>query len=264
MARRTRKNKQDVQASPGVVMTKAEPEEAVTEQPAPEAEKQEESTVEQVVAQAMEETAPEAEPPKEEAPLPPPDPAPAVIRQFRVPKKQVMSEDLYPTKINPMLKCTMSPAQLHTAPGLKLIEMFNEYEAAMSVRTKDHKENERRFKMLSAIVQQTCPYKLKNPQVGKDLVSIFFDRLMKGWGTIYTDNTIFRLDYTLNNPIAIDKTDIFVGAMIQLVEAASGESDHIAFVNDRLAKVIDSPAVMTAIENLRVGIEKRILQQSRK
>ena len=248
---------------PGINMTPApeKPVETVTESPVEVAEERPQESVESVVAQALETPAPvvvDTTPPADE-----PKPAAPEVKQFRVPSIKVMSEDLLPTKLSPMQKCVMSAQQLHTPAGLKLLDMFKEYEAAMSVRTTDRAEHAKRARMLSAIVQQTCPYKLKNTQVGKDLVMIFFDQLMKGWGKIYTDSSMFRLDYSLGNPAVIDKMDIFCQAMIQLVEAATGESDHIAFMNDRLAQVIDSPAVMTAVENLRIGIEKRILQQKR-
>ena len=260
MGKRNRNKNKEVQNFPGVSMTPAPVDtvETVTESPVEVAEEQPQESVESVVAQALESPVRVA---TEVAPEEEPKPAEAVVKQFHVPSRKVMSEDLLPTKLSPMQKCIMSAQQLHTPAGLKLLDMFKEYEAAMSVRTTDRAEHAKRIRMLSAIVQQACPYKLKNTQVGKDLVRIFFDQLMKGWGTIYKDSTMFRLDYSLGNPAVIDKMDIFTQAMIQLVEAATGESDHIAFMNDRLAKVIDSPAVMTAIENLRIGIEKRILQQ---
>lgn len=252
--------------APGVVMTPAEPEETATEQLESEpVETQETPSVESVVAQALGGDQPPSEeetpPPPTEAPAPEPETA---GKQYKVPKTKVMSGELLSkAKLSAMQRCAMSQNQKHTPPGLKLLDMFKEYEAAMSVRTTDRKEHAKRARMLSAIVQQTCPYKLQNTQVGKDLVMIFFDQLMKGWGTIYSDSTVFRLDYSLGQPAVIDKMDIFVQAMIQLVEAATGESDHIAFMNDRLAQVIDSPAVMTAVENLRIGIEKRILQRNK-
>lgn len=229
-------------------------------------------SVEEVIAQALETPAAESKPevveeppqPKvEEAPAAKPEPAPVEVKQFKIPKRKVMADEFLPSRLSPMQKCVMSAQQLHTPAGLKLLDMFKEYEAAMSVRTTDRAEHAKRARMLSNIVQQTCPYKLKNTQVGKDLVMIFFDQLMKGWGKIYTDSSIFRLDYSLGNPAVIDKMDIFVQAMIQLVEAATGNADHIAFQNDRLAKIIDSPSVMTAIENLRIGIEKRLAQQKK-
>lgn len=268
MSRRNRNKNKGVQNFPGVDTAPApeKPVETVTEPETPVAEEQPEDSVESVVAQALEAPTPavqvpppvKEEPPVVEAPKPPPAP----VKQYHVPPKKVMSEDLLlGAKLSPMQKCVMSQSQLHTPPGLKLLDMFKEYESAMSVPTTDRAEHAKRARMLSAIVQQTCPFKLKNTQVGKDLVRIFFDQLMKNWGKIYTDSTMFRLDYSLGNPAVIDKMDIFCQAMIQLVEAATGESDHIAFQNDRLAKVIDSPAVMTAVENLRAGIEKRILQK---
>ena len=261
MSRRNRNRNRNENTAPGVVMTPAQvPEETVAETESPTAEQQEgESSVEDVIAQAL--SQPSIPPPKEEELAPEPAKPVPVVKQYKEPKRKVMSEDLFPSKLSPMQKCVMSQQQLHTPAGLKLLEMFKEYEAAMSIKTTDRYEHAKRAKMLSAIVQQACPYKLKNTQVGKDLVKIFFDKLMQGWGKIYTDSTMFRLDYSLGNPAAIDKMDIFCQAMIQLVEAATGECDHIAFMNDRLAKIVDSPAVMTAIENLRTGIEKRILQQ---
>ena len=261
---RNRHNRQSGQNFPGVSMTPAPvPEEGASEQTAEDTAEEQYPSVEEVVAQAMETPVAEEAPAQEAEAPEEPEPAPAEIKYYKEPKRKVMSEDLFPTKLSPMQKCVMTPQQLHTPPGLKLLDMFKEYEAAMSVRTTDRKEHAKRARMLSAIVQQTCPYKLKNTQIGKDLVMIFFDQLMKGWGKIYTDSTMFRLDYSLGQPAVIDKMDIFCQAMIQLVEAATGESDHIAFQSDRLAQVIDSPAVMTAIENLRAGIEKRILQQKR-
>ena len=276
MSRRNRnKNKQ---FAPGVVMTPAQPAETVTEpeegvEVAEEGEETAATSVEDVIAQAMEPK--DQEQPKEETPPPPEEPpkepdtvTPAATaietKQYKIPARKVMAEDLMPgAKLSPMQRCVMSPQQLHTPPGLKLLEMFKEYKEAMNIKTTDRYEHAKRAKMLSAIVQQTCPYKLKNTQVGKDLVMIFFNELMQGWGKIFTDSTMFRLDYSLGNPAQIDKMDIFTSAMIQLVEAATGASDHIAFQNDRLAQVIDSPAVMTAVENLRVGIEKRILQRKK-
>jgi len=275
MSKNKNRNK-NRQNAPGVVMTPSQPDTGtVTEPEETSPVEGEETSLEDVFAQAMEnkeETTPakEAEAPAEEVPAveeqpsaPPDGPTPSAIeiKQIKLPARKVMAEDLLPTKISPMQRCVMSQAQLHTPAGLKLLEMFKEYKTAMSVKTTDRYEHSKRAKMLAAIVQQTCPYKLKNTQVGKDLVMIFFNELMEGWGKIYTDSSIFRLDYSLGNPAVIDKMDIFTGAMIQLVEAATGASDHIAFMNDRLAKIIDSPAVMTAIENLRVGIEKRLAQK---
>jgi len=264
--------KLDVENTPASAEETAAEQPVDTQEPVEEQEPTDEGTgtVEEVIAQALEAPAAEAEPkaeevpqPKEEEAPPPPGPAPVETKQFKIPTRKVMADELLPSRLSPMQKCVMSPNQLHTPAGLKLLEMFKEYEAAMSVRTTDRAEHAKRARMLSNIVQQTCPFKLKNTQVGKDLVMIFFDQLMKGWGTIYTDSSIFRLDYSLGNPAVIDKMDIFVQAMIQLVEAATGNADHIAFQNDRLAKIIDSPSVMTAIENLRIGIEKRLAQQKK-
>lgn len=265
--------------TPGVVMTPDEVPEPATEQVEQEAVAEEQSpgdpiapgeTIEDVIAKTMaqkgeqvEATEQEAEPETSEPDAEESGTTSVPVKHYKEPARKVMSEELLPTRLTPAQKCVMSQSQLHTPAGLKLLDMFKEYEAAMSIKTTDRYEHAKRAKMLYAIVQQACPYKLKNTQVGKDLVMIFFDQLMKGWGKIYTDSTIFRLDYSLGQPAAIDKMDIFTSAIIQLIEAATGESDHISFQNDRLAKVIDSPAVMTAVENLRIGIEKRLAQKKK-
>ena len=260
--------------APGVVMTPAEVPEPATEQVEQEAVAEEQSpgdpiasgeTIEDVIAKTMAQKGEqvEAEPETSEPDAEESGTTSVPVKHYKEPARKVMSEELLPTRLTPAQKCVMSQSQLHTPAGLKLLDMFKEYEAAMSIKTTDRYEHAKRAKMLYAIVQQACPYKLKNTQVGKDLVMIFFDQLMKGWGKIYTDSTIFRLDYSLGQPAAIDKMDIFTSAIIQLIEAATGESDHISFQNDRLAKVIDSPAVMTAVENLRIGIEKRLAQKKK-
>lgn len=267
------KNRNRHRNAPGVVMTPAEVPEPVTEQveqAAPAEEQVPGETIEDVIAKTMaqkgeqvEATEQETEPETSEPDAEESGTTSVPVKHYKEPARKVMSEELLPTRLTPAQKCVMSQSQLHTPAGLKLLDMFKEYEAAMSIKTTDRYEHAKRAKMLYAIVQQACPYKLKNTQVGKDLVMIFFDQLMKGWGKIYTDSTIFRLDYSLGQPAAIDKMDIFTSAIIQLIEAATGESDHIAFQNDRLAKVIDSPAVMTAVENLRIGIEKRLAQKKK-
>ena len=138
MSRRNRNKNKEVQSFPGVDTAPApvEPEETVTEPEIPVAEEQPADSVESVVAQALEAPAPEPPPPVKE------EPPAATVKQYHVPPKKVMSEDLLlGAKLSPMQKCVMSQSQLHTPPGLKLLDMFKEYEAAMSVRTTDRAEH---------------------------------------------------------------------------------------------------------------------------
>lgn len=194
-----------------------------------------------------------------------PEPVISAGKQLKVPTEKTTASELSNSRLSAMQRNAMANKQVtHTPAGLKLLNLFEEYKGKMSIKTNNRDELRDRIMILHRIVQTACPRKLTNRQVGADLIGILFDQLVSNWGTLFTDSNMFRLDYSLpGGPADIDKLNIFIEAMIQLVEAATGETDHIAFINERLQQVIDSEAIMIAIQNLRTGIEKRIAQRQK-
>lgn len=194
-----------------------------------------------------------------------PEPVVSAGKQLKVPTEKTTASELSNSRLSAMQRNAMANKQVtHTPAGLKLLNLFEEYKGKMSIKTNNRDELRDRIMILHRIVQTACPRKLTNRQVGADLIGILFDQLVSNWGTLFTDSNMFRLDYSLpGGPADIDKLNIFIEAMIQLVEAATGETDHIAFINERLQQVIDSEAIMIAIQNLRTGIEKRIAQRQK-
>ena len=194
-----------------------------------------------------------------------PEPVISAGKQLKVPTEKTTASELSNSRLSAMQRNAMTNKQVtHTPAGLKLLNLFEEYKGKMSIKTNNRDELRDRIMILHRIVQTACPRKLTNRQVGADLIGILFDQLVSNWGTLFTDSNMFRLDYSLpGGPADIDKLNIFIEAMIQLVEAATGETDRIAFINERLQQVIDSEAIMIAIQNLRTGIEKRIAQRQK-
>jgi len=83
-----------------------------------------------------------------------------------------------------------------------------------------------------------------------------FKRLVQGYGTMFKESTLLKADYRLPTPTDSMKFDAFYSSMYQLVEAAKTGA-KIRFNNNALSKVLQSPAAMVAITNIRRRLEAR-------
>lgn len=196
------------------------------------------------------EPAPTAEQVQEEVPQP-------KVNKHR---RMIMSSELLSSGKGILARRRMAAMRgPQTQQGVRLAALFDEYEAMMRIKTDDIAALKKRIVKLQEIMNAACAIKNeKSIRVTEDLIRVVFDRFTLGWGTLYSEATIFKRDYRLNNPGAIDKLNAFWTAMIQLVEAST-EGEKIRFDSNALALVIDNKNVMTVIRRLRESIEQRNL-----
>ena len=213
-----------------------------------------------------EEAAPAVEPPKTEpvvAEVPVGVcPTPAEVKTSPQPvqkseARRVTGEDVLPST-SPILKARMNiPARKTTPQGQRLASLFDDYALMMQQPTNDREELKKRVLKLYQIMTLGCPTSLRDSIIATDLVRVAFDKLAAGWGTTFKENTMFQLDYTLpGGAAAIDKLNMYWAALIQLVEAAL-YNKRIMFDDNRLASVLKSPIIASAISKMKANIIER-------
>lgn len=186
-------------------------------------------------------------------------PTPAVVTPVAKPVATKASDVL--PKPGGLIRRRMNTNGRHTPEGVRLIKMLEDWRTEMTSGREDRAALMNRMNMLKNIVNTACPSTPKPDNVGADLVRIVFDEFMANYGKAYDDSTIFRLDYKLGEPAQIDKINMFISAITQLVDAASGRTENIVFDSGRLGLVLKNRSVVAAIVRLREGIERRISQQ---
>lgn len=145
---------------------------------------------------------------------------------------------------------------MHTPAGRALIRKFDEYtEICKSVRKNNQGDIAKCAKKLYEIVVDCCPHRGSiNASYYRELIMIVYNRLTKGYGTLFTDAKLFRGDYCLPTPADAMKFDTFWTVMYQLVEA-SKTGAKITFNSKTVGNILKSPSAMAVINQIRNRIE---------
>ena len=226
---------------------------------------------------------PEPEPKKEEPPPPPPappkpvaPPAPAAVKAVDLekpaepvkttPKVVVKTKlrtssatvDAIKNKVNMINSGISDDLKMHTPAGRQLIRMFDEYkEICANARKDDEQSMIKAAYKLYDIMVICCPRNgNKNAAYYAELINIVFKKLTQGYGSLFKDSTLFRMDYRLPTPTDSLKFDTFYSAMYQLVAYAKTGAP-ITFNNNAVGKVLASTSAHNAIINLRRRLESR-------
>jgi len=182
-------------------------------------------------------------------------------RKFNAPKEPITSASLMQSgtenNVFARRRAMNAAATGHTMLGNQVIALFDQYKARMSTPPKDREENKARIKMLQNILNAACPQTNMDLQTATDVARIMFDKLMEGWGTIYTDSTIFRMGETLKGTAYdLDKLVMFIEAYVQMVEASVYKSP-VMFDEGRLNKILKNPNMVIAMTRIKENINKR-------
>lgn len=232
---------------------------------------------------------PEPEPKKEEPTPPPappkpveppkpvtPPPAPAAVKAVDLekpaepvkttPKVVVKTKlrtssatvDAIKNKVNMINSGISDDLKMHTPAGRQLIRMFDEYkEICANARKDDEQSMIKAAYKLYDIMVICCPRNgNKNAAYYAELINIVFKKLTQGYGSLFKDSTLFRMDYRLPTPTDSLKFDTFYSAMYQLVAYAKTGAP-ITFNNNAVGKVLASTSAHNAIINLRRRLEGR-------
>lgn len=231
---------------------------------------------------------PEPEPKKEEPPPPAPPkpveppkpvtppPAPAAVKAVDLekpvepvkttPKVVVKTKlrtssatvDSIKNKVNMINSGISDDLKMHTPAGRQLIRMFDEYkEICANARKDDEQSMIKAAYKLYDIMVICCPRNgNKNAAYYAELINIVFKKLTQGYGSLFKDSTLFRMDYRLPTPTDSLKFDTFYSAMYQLVAYAKTGAP-ITFNNNAVGKVLASTSAHNAIINLRRRLEGR-------
>ena len=227
---------------------------------------------------------PEPEPKKEEPTPPPPappkpvtpPPAPAAVKAVDLekpaepvkttPKVVVKTKlrtssatvDSIKNKVNMINSGISDDLKMHTPAGRQLIRMFDEYkEICANARKDDEQSMIKAAYKLYDIMVICCPRNgNKNAAYYAELINIVFKKLTQGYGSLFKDSTLFRMDYRLPTPTDSLKFDTFYSAMYQLVAYAKTGAP-ITFNNNAVGKVLASTSAHNAIINLRRRLESR-------
>ena len=145
---------------------------------------------------------------------------------------------------------------MHTAAGRALIRKFTEYTAlCKSARRDNAADMSKCAHKLYEIVLECCPRQgNKNAAYYRELIMIVFKRLSDGYGTLFSDKTLFRADYNLPSATDSMKFDAFWSAMYQLVEA-SKTGARITFNSKTLGNILKSPSAMAVINQIRSRLD---------
>lgn len=254
------------------------PEEAATtpEEPAPAAEEQPKEEVPPEQEQPAE--VKEPEPKKEEPPkpvTPPPAPTPAAkavdlekpVEPVKTTPKVIVktklrtsssTADAIRNKVNTINSGISDDLHMHTPAGRQLIRMFDEYKEICSKARKDDEQSmiKAAYKLYDIMVI-CCPRNgNKNAAYYAELINIVFKKLTQGYGSLFKDSTLFRMDYRLPTPTDSMKFDTFYMAMYQLVSYAKTGAP-ITFNNNAVGKVLMSTSAFNAIVSLRRRLESK-------
>ena len=240
------------------------PEEAATtpEEPAPAAEEQ----PKEEVPPAQEQPAEVKEPAKPVTPPPAPTPAakavdlekpvepvkttPKVIVKTKL-RTSSSTADAIRNKVNTINSGISDDLHMHTPAGRQLIRMFDEYKEICAKARKDDA-----YKLYDIMVI-CCPRNgNKNAAYYAELINIVFKKLTRGYGSLFKDSTLFRMDYRLPTPTDSMKFDTFYMAMYQLVSYAKTGAP-ITFNNNAVGKVLMSTSALNAIVSLRRRLESK-------
>lgn len=252
------------------------PEEAATtpEEPAPAAEEQPKEEVPPAQEQPAEV---EPEPKKEEPPKPvtPPAPTPAAkavdlekpVEPVKTTPKVIVktklrtssaTADAIRNKVNTINSGISDDLHMHTPAGRQLIRMFDEYKEICAKARKDDEQSmiKAAYKLYDIMVI-CCPRNgNKNAAYYAELINIVFKKLTQGYGSLFKDSTLFRMDYRLPTPTDSMKFDTFYMAMYQLVSYAKTGAP-ITFNNNAVGKVLMSTSAFNAIVSLRRRLESK-------
>ena len=177
-------------------------------------------------------------------------------------KGKIMSAEIMKPKTDPKnvfqtRRAANSVAGNHTTLGKRVLGLLKDYHARMAVPSNDRQENMIRIRMLQNIVTVACPQTPLDLQTATDVVRIMFDEFMDGWGTVYSDNTIFRLGDTLKGTAyEFDKLVMFIEAFVQMVEGIR-EKKKVLFDDLRLQKVLRNNNVAISMCRIRDNINTR-------
>ena len=254
------------------------PEEAATtpEEPATAAEEQPKEEVPPAQEQPAE--VKEPEPKKEEPPkpvTPPPAPTPAAkavdlekpVEPVKTTPKVIVktklrtsssTADAIRNKVNTINSGISDDLHMHTPAGRQLIRMFDEYKEICAKARKDDEQSmiKAAYKLYDIMVI-CCPRNgNKNAAYYAELINIVFKKLTQGYGSLFKDSTLFRMDYRLPTPTDSMKFDTFYMAMYQLVSYAKTGAP-ITFNNNAVGKVLMSTSALNAIVNLRRRLESK-------
>ena len=235
---------------------------AASEQPAPEAQS------EQQEAAPAPEPAPEVPPEPQTKPTLPQLPTPkpkAVEVTAAAPKIKVVSihrpvmvsrDKIRAVKV--VENSSSDDPSKHTMIGRQLIKKFDEYDALCAkAGPKDETMQIKCAYKLNDIMLTCCPRRGNmNASAYQEMIRIVFKRLCLGYGTKYSDATLFRMDYRLPSPSDAMRFDTFWHVMYQLVECAKTGS-RITFNNDAVGKILGSPSAMVEIIKLRKAVETK-------
>lgn len=146
---------------------------------------------------------------------------------------------------------------MHTRTGRQLIGMFDEY-AEMCKKINENTPEavvSKTARKLYDIMTLCCPGpNNRNAEIYDELIKIVFNRLTRGYGTLFKDSTVFRVSYNLPSPADAMRFDAFYSAMMQLVDAAKTGS-RITFNTTALGRILKSPTAIRVITNIRTRIE---------
>lgn len=183
--------------------------------------------------------------------------APKVIVKTKL-RTSSATADAIKNKVNTINSGISDDLHMHTPVGRQLIRMFDEYKDICAKARKDDEQSmvKAAYKLYDIMVI-CCPRNgNKNAAYYAELINIVFKKLTQGYGSLFKDSTLFRMDYRLPTPTDSLKFDTFYMAMYQLVAYAKTGAP-ITFNNIAVGKVLQSTSAHNAIINLRRRLEGR-------
>lgn len=190
-----------------------------------------------------------------EKPVEPVKTAPKVIIKTKL-RTSSATADAIKNKVNTINSGISDDLHMHTPAGRQLIRMFDEYKEICAKARKDDEQSmiKAAYKLYDIMVI-CCPRNgNKNAAYYAELINIVFKKLTQGYGSLFKDSTLFRMDYRLPTPTDSLKFDTFYTAMYQLVSYAKTGAP-ITFNNNAVGKVLASTSALNAIVSLRRRLE---------
>ena len=190
-----------------------------------------------------------------EKPVEPVKAAPKVIVKTKL-RASSATSDAIKNKVNTINSGISDDLHMHTPAGRQLIRMFDEYKEICAKARKDDEQSmiKAAYKLYDIMVI-CCPRNgNKNAAYYAELINIVFKKLTQGYGSLFKDSTLFRMDYRLPTPTESLKFDTFYTAMYQLVSYAKTGAP-ITFNNNAVGKVLASTSALNAIVSLRRRLE---------